>query len=347
MSASRVCAARAAWSVGVACAVIALALVPSPAAATPPAAALSPAAPSSTAAASSQPVEMAAPYEYLGWGDPQPPASVIETTGVQDLTLAFILSKRACNPEWDGERSLLGGSDQAAIESIRAAGGEVDVSFGGWSGKKLGNSCKTVAALAGAYQKVIDAYSLKAIDIDIEHGEFTNKKVRKRVIEALALVQAQNPGLETSVTFGTEEDGPEPDGRSLIADAAAIGFQPSAWTIMPFDFGRALTDMGHASIRAVEGLERDLVAAYGIAPAVAYEHAGISSMNGETDESSEVVSVEDFETMLAFAQENHLARFTFWAVNRDRQCEGGENAGEDCSAIVQSPYAFTDVIARF
>ncbi len=43
-------------------------------------------------------------------------------------------------------------------------------------------------------------------------------------------------------------------------------------------------------------------------------------MNGETDETSETVSVADFETMLAFAQQNHLARFTFWAVNRDRPC---------------------------
>ena len=299
------------------------------------------------AGAASQPVELAAPYEYLGWGDPQPPASVIEATGVHDITLAFILSHRVCNPEWDGERPLLGGSDEAAIESIRAAGGEVDVSFGGWSGKKLGNSCKTPAALAAAYQKVIDDYSLQAIDIDIEHGEVSSKKVRKRVIEALAIVQAQNPGLEVSVTFGTEEDGPERDGISLIDDAAAIGFQPSAWTIMPFDFGQPLTDMGHASIRALEGLQRDLVAAYGSSSAVAYEHAGISSMNGETDESSVLVSVEDFETMLAFAQQHHLARLTFWALNRDRQCEGGENTGEDCSGIAQSPYAFTDVIAQY
>ncbi len=67
------------------------------------------------------------------------------------------------------------------------------MSFGGWSGRKLGSSCKTPAALAAAYQKVIDAYSLQAIDIDIEHGEFTNKKVRKRVIEALAIVQARIP----------------------------------------------------------------------------------------------------------------------------------------------------------
>jgi hypothetical protein len=268
-------------------------------------------------------------------------------TGIQDLTLAFVLSHSKCNPEWDGERPLIGGSDQAAIEAIRAAGGEVDVSFGGWSGKKLGNSCSSPAALAAAYQKVIDAYSLQAIDIDIEHGELTSKKVRKRVIDALAIVQRQDPGIEISVTFASEEDGPEADGKSLIADAAAIGFQPSAWTIMPFDFGRPSTSMGAASIRAAEGLAGDLVAAYGISPALAYEHAGISSMDGDTDEADETVSVEDFQAMLAFAQLHDLARLTFWAVNRDRQCSGAQTPGEDCSGIGQAPYAFTDVIAEY
>jgi hypothetical protein len=297
--------------------------------------------------AASQPVELAAPYEYLGWGEPQAPTSVMAATGVHDLTLAFILAHHGCNPQWDGERPLLGGSDQAAIEGIRAAGGEVDVSFGGWSGKKLGSACKSAAALAGAYQQVIDDYSLKAIDIDIEHNEFTSKKVRKRVIEALAIVQGEDPGLEISITFGTAESGPEPDGQSLIADAAAIGFQPSAWTIMPFDFGKPLTDMGHASIKAVEGLDQDLVSAYRLSPQAAYEHAGISSMDGQTDEASETVGVEDFRTMLAFAQLHHLARLTFWAVNRDRQCAGSQTPGEDCSGITQTPYAFTDVIAEY
>src|ERR1019366_7859187 len=100
----------------------------------------------SLATAATQPVELAAPYEYLGWGNPQPPAAVLASTGIKDLTLAFIISHGACNPTWDGTRPLLGGSDQAAIESIRAAGGDVVVSFGGWSGKKLGNSCKSVSA---------------------------------------------------------------------------------------------------------------------------------------------------------------------------------------------------------
>ncbi|HUB75275.1 MAG TPA: hypothetical protein VL979_14730 [Solirubrobacteraceae bacterium] len=299
------------------------------------------------AGAGAQPVELAAPYEYLGWGEPQPPAGVIEATGVQDLTLAFILSHGRCDPEWDGRRPLLGGSDAAAIAAIRAAGGEVDVSFGGWSGKKLGKSCKSAAALAAAYERVIGAYSLRAIDIDIEHGEFTNASVRRRVIEALAVVQRESPGVEISVTFAADEAGPEADGRSLIADAAAIGFQPSAWTIMPFDFGRPLTDMGDASIRALEGLAADLASAYGTSPEAAYAHAGISSMDGDTDESGETVSVADLHTILAFAQSHRLARLSFWAVNRDRQCSGGETPGEDCSGIAQAPYAFTDVIAEY
>jgi chitinase len=300
------------------------------------------------AQASAQPVELAAPYEYLGWDDPQSPVSVMQLGGVNDLTLAFMLSHGSCNPEWDGSRPLLGGGDQAAIEAIRVAGGDIDVSFGGWSGKKLGSSCKSVPALASVYQKVIDAYSLKAIDIDIEHTELTNKKTRTRVIAALAAVQRANPGIEISITMGTSETGPEKAALSLISDAAQIGFQPSAWTLMPFDFGTPRTDMGHASIRSLEGLAADLQSAYGLSSAAAYEHVGVSSMNGHTDEASETVTLADFETIVAFAQLHHLARVSFWSVNRDRPCEGSKAAAEEeCSGIEQLPLAFTRLVGSF
>ena len=297
--------------------------------------------------ASAQPVEMASPYEYLGWGNPQAPAAVMAATGIHDLTLAFMLSHGACNPQWDGSRPLLGGTDQAAIDTIRAAGGDVTVSFGGWSGKKLGSSCKTAGALAAAYQKVIDAYALRSIDIDIEHGEFKNKKTRMRVVAALALVQAANPGLEISVTMGTGETGPEAAGLSLIADAAAISFLPTVWTVMPFDFGAPLTDMGHASVRALEGLEADVASAYQLPTGAAYEHVGVSSMNGQTDEASETVSLGDFQTILSFAGEHHLGRVSFWSVNRDRSCAGTRPGSDECSGISQAPYAFSDLLAGY
>jgi chitinase len=299
-------------------------------------------------AQAAQPVELAAPYEYLGWGNPQPPASVIAATPIKDITLAFVLSHGKCEPQWDGSRPLEGGSDQTAIEAIRAGGGDVDVSFGGWSGKKLGSSCKTPEALAAAYQKVISAYGLAAIDIDIEHGEFTNKKTRRRVVAALQIVQRANPQLEISITFGTAEDGPESAGVDLIEDAAAIGFQPSVWTLMPFDFGAPVANMGQASIRAAEGLASQLSARYGLSSAAAYAHVGISSMNGKTDESDETVSASDFGAILSFAQAHHLARLSFWSVNRDRPCAGGKkNEADSCSGIAQQPYEFTDLLAQY
>jgi chitinase len=295
-----------------------------------------------------RPVALAAPYEYLGWGDPQPPASVITTTGVHDLTLAFILSHGHCNPEWDGQRPLLGGSDAAAIAAVRAAGGDVDVSIGGWSGYKLGISCTTVPSLTAAYQKVVDAYHLAAIDIDIENTEVTRAAVRARVIDALAALQKANPKLEISVTFGTNESGPDANGRSMIDQAASLGFQPYAWTVMPFDFGAPVSDMGSVSIEAAKGLEADLVKAYRESAAAAYAHVGVSSMNGDTDESDETVSTADFRQLLGFATSEHLARLTYWAVNRDRSCTAGLSLADgDCDGISQSPYAFTDLVASY
>ncbi len=299
------------------------------------------------AGASAQPVEMAAPYEYLGWGNPQPPTQVMVSTGIKDLTLAFVLSKGSCNPTWDGSRPLLGGSDQASIAAIRAVGGDVDVSFGGWSGKKLGVSCKTPVALAAAYQKVVSAYALHAIDIDIEHTEIASAKVRARVVDALALVRKADPGLEISITFGTAETGPDSQGRSLVADAAAAGFRPDAWTIMPFDFGAPVSDMATVSIEAVNGLAADLAGAFHESEAAAYRQIGVSSMDGHTDEADEAVSVANFDTLLSFAQSVHLARLTFWSVNRDRACAGADTSADSCSGISQQPYAFTDVIARY
>lgn len=297
--------------------------------------------------AAAQPVGQAAPYEYLGWGSPQAPATVMATTGIRSFTLAFMLSKRTCDPAWDGTRPLTGGADQAAIASIRAAGGDVVVSFGGWSGRKLGMKCKSAALLAAAYQKVINAYSLHAIDIDIEHSEMKNAKARNCVIAALLAVQRGNPTLETYVTFGTTPTGPDATGKKLVSYASSIGFMPTGWTVMPFDFGAGPgTNMGTASIAAVQGLALTLRTSYGVSAAVAYSHSGISSMNGRTDD-AETVSVANFQSMLAFAQANHLARFTFWSVNRDRPCAVLNQLSDACSGVSQTPYAYTNVIAQY
>jgi len=298
-------------------------------------------------AASTPPVSRAAPYLTLGWGNPPDPTTVMATTGLHAVTLAFMLAGKGCSPRWDGTRPLLGGGDAASIAAIRAAGGDVSVSFGGWSGRKLGTACRTPTALAAAYEQVIDAYRLHAIDVDIEHAEFTNAATRLRVVTALRRVQLDDPTVEITLTFGTTPTGPDAHGTSLLADAASVGLQPYAWTIMPFDFGVPETDMGATSVAAAEGLHADLVAAYGEDSATAYAHMGISSMNGVTDESDETVSAADYRTILAYASLHHLARVTFWMLDRDRTCPTGTAPGNSCSGIVQTPWEFSSLTAAY
>ena len=116
---------------------------------------------------------------------------------------------------------------------------------------------------------------------------------------------------------------------------------------MPFDFGVPVADMGATTVAAAEGLRTDLEAAYGESPAAAYSHLGISTMNGVTDEADEVVSIADFQTILGYAQTNHIARLTFWMVDRDRTCPTGVAPGDTCSGIAQADGAFTALDAQF
>ncbi|GAA2332676.1 hypothetical protein GCM10009854_04960 [Saccharopolyspora halophila] len=303
--------------------------------------ALSAAAPEDVAPKAQSPVA-ASPYLYNGWGDPPSPTEVMNATGISSFTLAFINSDGGCNPAWDGRRPL-NGQDAATIDEIRAAGGDVVPSIGGYSGTKLSTPCADAQALAGAYQKVIDAYQLKAIDIDIEADEFNTKASRDEVIEALKIVKQNNPGILTVVTFPTTTTGPNANGEDMFAKANAIGADIDVWTQMPFDFYGS--DMAQDTINATEGLKEALKSTFGYSDAEAYAHSGISSMNGVTDVEGELVDQAAFQTMADYAKQNGLGRFTFWSVNRDRPCDGGDISS--CSSIDQQPWDFTKIVAGF
>ncbi|SCE95113.1 Fibronectin type III domain-containing protein [Micromonospora coriariae] len=287
----------------------------------------------------------AAPYLYPGWGDPPAPATVMSATGVKWFTIAFVLSGGGCTPAWDGGGPLAGGAHASTIAAIRAAGGDVIPSIGGWSGNKLGPNCSSASALAGAYQQVINAFGLRAIDIDIENSdEFENEVVQDRILGALKIVKQNNPGLKTIVTFGTTTTGPSYYGTRLINQAAALGANIDTFTIMPFDFGGG-ANMYQSTINAAEGLKNTLKTAFGWSDATAYAHMGISGMNGLSDQ-QELTTPATWTQIRDWAKARALSRFTFWAVNRDRPCPGG-GVVSNCSGIAQSTWEFTSITAQF
>ncbi|MEU3184187.1 ricin-type beta-trefoil lectin domain protein [Streptomyces sp. NPDC006923] len=284
-----------------------------------------------------------APYLYNGWGNTPNPTTVMNATGVKWFTLAFVLSNGYCNPQWDGGRPLVGGVDQQTVNTVRANGGDIIPSFGGYSGNKLESSCSSAGELAAAYQKVINAYGLKAIDIDLEAAAYDNPTVQQRTVDALKTIKANNPGIKVIITIGTSTNGPD---TGLINRAASSGLAVDSWTIMPFDFGGAGQNMGTLTVRAAEGLKNALKNAYGYSDDTAYRTMGISSMNGITDV-QETVTVADFRTILAYAQQHHLARLTFWSANRDRPCPGAYPNDDTCSGVSQQAWDFTRTFAQY
>jgi chitinase len=255
-----------------------------------------------------------APYIYSNVSGTKDPVNVMKTTGVRAFTLAFILNKGNCSPIWDSG-SLNDSSKSSRINKIRSAGGDVVVSFGGASGNKLGNACKNEKALAAAYQKVIDTYKLKAIDIDLEAGEVGQSL---KVLKALKIVKQKNAGVQTIMTLGTGTSGLVGGEAKIPGQAKSIGSPVDNWTIMPFDFGNndSKLDHGKATVSASEGLHKQLKSALGGSDDAIYRLQGISSMNGRTDTGGNV-SVGNFNAMLGYATAHHLGRFTYWELSRD------------------------------
>lgn len=305
------------------------------------------AAPDASPPRNTAPSGASGPYLYLGWGSPPDPVTFMKETGTTQLTMSFILANGGCEPAWDGERPLAGGQDEETIKAVQAAGGDITPSIGGWSGNKLGEACAGPEELAGAYQKVIDAYGLKSIDIDIEASEIENAEVRQRVIDALKIIKTDNEDIKVYLTFGTTPAGPNEMGKDLVQKGADAGLDVDGWVVMPFDYGDGTTDMAAATKSAVDGLKDTVAAAYDVSDEEAYAKSGFSSMNGKTDVEGESVSAADFRETVEYAKEHNLARVSFWAVNRDRACEGGGSAGDACSGIDQQPWEFSKILAGY
>ena len=209
---------------------------------------------SAPSAQAAQPVELAAPYEYLGWGDPQPPANVMAASGVQDLTLAFILSK-GMQPRVGRRRPLLGGAD---------SGGDRSDPRGGRRSRRVvrrlerqearQRRARRPAALAAAYQKVIDAYSLQR-DRHRHRARRVQQQEGARAGDrgARGACRARTRASRSRSRWGPKKPDPnrrsQPDRAKPRRSASSRRVDDHAVRLRP-----PATDMGHASIRALEGL---------------------------------------------------------------------------------------------
>ncbi|MER7672889.1 carbohydrate-binding protein [Kitasatospora sp. NPDC096128] len=288
-----------------------------------------------------------APYLMPEDNSPPDAAAVMDATGQKAFQLAFILAQgNSCSPAWGGTSSI--DSDTAmpaVIQTIRGKGGDVSVSVGGYGGTKLGQVCGTPEATAAGYQQVVAKYGLKAIDFDLEEPEYENTAAIHNEIGAARILQQNNPGLYVSITTAGTNAGTGWFGTQMLDEAKSQGFTPNNYSIMPFDGG---FNGAAAQTDALVKFNQILQTTFGWSEATAYAHEGVSMMNGRTD-AAEYFRQADFQSVLDFATAHGLARYTFWSVNRDRQCAGPVDPGlsGSCSSVAQSDWDFTKYTVKF
>ncbi|MFJ2702021.1 cellulose binding domain-containing protein [Streptomyces sp. NPDC087428] len=271
-------------------------------------------------------------------------------TGVKQFNLAFITSGGGCAPLWGGVTGL--GDDQVAsrIDGLRAAGGDVRVSFGGASGSELALNCTSADELAAAYGKVVDTYKLTKVDFDIEGGALPDTAANSRRSLAIAQLQKSHPGLDVSFTLPVMPEGLTQPGVDLVADAKKNGVDVGAVNIMAMDYGASYSgDMGTYAIQAATATQAQIKGVLGLSDTDAWKAVAVTPMIGVNDVSTEIFKVEDATRLVGFAQEKGLAWLAMWSGTRDKECEGGAKPSADasCSSIAQEPLAFTKAFGAY
>jgi chitinase len=272
---------------------------------------------------------------------------VMAATGQKAFEMAFILADGGCTPSWDGTDPVSSDTQVGSvINEVRGDGGDVIVSAGGYNGTKLGQVCGSASATAAAYQQVITKYGLHAMDFDLEEPEIESSSAIANELGAAQILQQNNPGLFVSITMPSTTTGANYFGGLLLDEAKTLGFTPDDYTIMPFDGG---FNGASSQVTALQDFHSQLMSTFGWSSAQAYAREGFSGMNGRTD-TGEYFYQSDFQTVLSFVQANGLSRFTFWSVNRDRQCNPPDNNGStssECSSVTQNSWDFTAYTVAF
>lgn len=286
-----------------------------------------------------------------------------QQSGARYLTLAFLetTKKGGCTLAWNGTsgQEVTAGRYLSDIAALRAAGGDVFPSFGGWSadegGTEIADSCADVGSIAAAYEQVITTYDVSRLDMDVEGKSLANTAGIDRRNKAIKIVEdwaaAQGRPLTVQYTLPVEPSGLAADALSVLDNAVADGARIDSVDIMVFDYyDGTTTRMGPAAVSAADALHGQLAALY-----PAKTSAQLSAMEALTllpgiddyPKKTEVTYLPDAQQMLGYAQANGLNELSIWAIQRDNGGCPGTRDSNTCSGITQSTWDFSHLLEPF
>ncbi|MFL6140242.1 MAG: glycosyl hydrolase family 18 protein [Labedaea sp.] len=301
-----------------------------------------------------------APY-FESWTG-QSPAQLAQQSGAKHLTMAFLqtASRGSCTVLWNGDPGMPVSSSTFGndINTIRANGGDVIPSFGGFTadntGTEIADSCTSVAQIAAAFQSLVTTYNVTRIDLDIEDNSLTNSTGIDRRNKAIKMTEdwaaANGRTVQFQYTLPTSTGGLVDTGLNVLRNAVTNGARIDLVNIMTFDyFDNQQHQMARDTQAAANGLHNQLGQIFtGRTSAQLWAMIGVTEMIGVDDFGpAETFTTADAGTVLNWANSTGISSLSFWALQRDNGgCPGG-GASDSCSGIAQSTWFFTHAFAPF
>ncbi|MFD7587905.1 carbohydrate binding domain-containing protein [Kitasatospora sp. NPDC059811] len=286
-----------------------------------------------------------APYIDMGaWPTPSMP-DMAKSGNLKAYTMGFVTGV-GCKASWFNAYDPRTGWAKDQIDALRAAGGDVKLSFGGASGTELAAACTTVDSLFAEYDAVVNAYNLRYVDFDIEGAAIADTASNDRRSAALAKLQQAHPGLKVSFTLPVLPEGLTSEGVAIVKSARDAGVAVDLVNIMAMDYYRTGTDYGNAAVQAAQALFGQLKALYPAkTDAQLWAMVGVTPMIGENDD-HQIYNQAAAQQLVTFARQNHLGLLAFWDATRDANaCTGGSLS--KCTNIAQQPYEFAKIFAQY
>jgi hypothetical protein len=325
---------------------------------------LAAASPVSAATYTPLPAHVYAPY-YETYLAPNTPSLIAteQASGAKYFTLAFLQSagKGSCSLDWNGLASQPLNYYASDIASLRADGGDVIPSFGGYSadhgGTEIADSCTNVQSIAADYEQVITTLGVTRLDMDVESSSLNNTAGISRQNQAIALTEqwaaANGIPLQIQYTIPVEQYGLDPNGEAVLQNAVAEGATVTSVNIMVFDYYIAkegVVEMGTAAENAATNTHSQLQTIFpSLTSAQIWNMEGMTLLPGIDDlrKKTEVTYEPDATTMLNFAQANNMNFLSIWAIQRDNGGCPGTVDSNTCSGITQNAWDFSHLLEPF
>lgn len=264
-------------------------------------------------------------------------------SGLRYFTLAFVTADAAGRPSWGGVIPLSSQLMLGQVRAVRAAGGDVAVSFGGANGTELAQAITSVPALVAAYSAVVDMYSLTRADFDIEGGAVADAASVDRRNRALAALCRKYPKLRVTYCLPVLPTGLTPDGEALLRNARKHGVPVHGFHAMSMDYGDSAAPDPEGRMGAYAVQSARAVRAQALAAGFPDPRVGVIPMIGHNDVPSEFFRLTDAAAVRDFFRATPWMTYLgWWSTNRDRPGPG-HGANPFDSGIDQRPWDFARV----